>query len=779
MASLSSLLLRIILVLAILQAAFAATDCPAGQGSDPADPTRATCVDCISDPTKPLTYSTAVNSNTACIACIDNSADCGGDKGPGTCAAGYAGTTDPTATGGASCTACSTDTYKADAGNTACSPCAKTTTTPATLIVDQCGGTSPGECIAGYGFSASTKTCTACTSNYYKLGVSNNACVLCNMDATDCGGAKAGTCKAGYGTTNAGVNCNHCDDGVSYKTATDNSNCVLCVPNAYQCGFTSAGFCEKGFGGTTDPAATGGASCVACTTGTYKATNTNVACTACGTNAGCGGDSDGSCAAGETGNPGSCTACSAGKYKDVTGSSQCSNVGGGEYPSTTITISSPEKTWSGIAASPTYMSLVATVSGTNGAIWSSLDGGATWSAQEDATATGKGWGGIVAAVATDDDWKNGVVKMAATVSGGGIWKSDDSGKKWTTTSAPTKAWTGIAGTPDLTIMVALDYVGTPWKTINSGDTWVAINGPTDASDLWGIAISPCGRKMLVTASTSIYMTIDDAVTWTTKKTGLLEFKGITASADFTNMAVVVSNGQIWSSSDTGTTWATIGASPSKTWRYIIGTFTIVSQTNNKAFYRFAATATTNAQDGAPGDYIYQSSDAGAHWSHNGQIAGALAAAPVNQGDLGAPASTNCPPGSYSPEPASGAAQGNQICTLCEAGTYSSGLGTNDAGTDGNTACATCPTGKTSTLGAVLCTPTAAPTPAPTGSSSNAQGSSSTGGVVGGVCGGLAVLGAVGYYYFYVHTAEKTALSAADNSGLDMKLTKIDKEDNWA
>jgi hypothetical protein len=61
-------------------------------------------------------------------------------------------------------------------------------------------------------------------------------------------------------------------------------------------------------------------------------------------------------------------------------------------------------------------------------------------------------------------------------------------------------------------------------------------------------------------------------------------------------------------------------------------------------------------------------------------------------------------------------------------------------------------------------PAPGPAPAPTGSSSNAQSSSSTGGVVGGVCGGLAVLGGVGYYYFYVHAAKKTALSAAETVG---------------
>ena len=217
--------------------------------------------------------------------------------------------------------------------------------------------------------------------------------------------------------------------------------------------------------------------------------------------------------------------------------------------------SSGSKAWSFIASSGDGAKLAATVYG--GDIWTSTNSGSTWT--ESASTGSKNWFGITSS--------SDGTKLAATVYGGAIWTSTNSGSTWTeSASTGPKNWTAITSSSDGTKLAAVTWYGSIWTSSNSGSTWAesASTGP----NAWiAIAASSDGTKLAaVVDGGSIWTSSNSGSTWTeSASTGPKAWIAIAASSDGTKLAATVLNGSIWTSSNSGSTWTESTSTGPKKW----------------------------------------------------------------------------------------------------------------------------------------------------------------------------------------------------------------------
>jgi hypothetical protein len=185
------------------------------------------------------------------------------------CGPGYTGTD--------SCNLCAENTIKPTSGSDACTPCAAGTVSNAERTACVCG---PGQEPDGAG------GCDPCPPNHYKSAYTDDACLECRLNsATDSTGTTADylcKCIPGYYNSDSPTNdCEPCGTG-TYKTTSANLEaCVACPTGSTTLTTTndelSDCICDLGYTGT------GGASCVACEIGEYKASTGSAACTTCPT----------------------------------------------------------------------------------------------------------------------------------------------------------------------------------------------------------------------------------------------------------------------------------------------------------------------------------------------------------------------------------------------------------------------------------------------------------------------------------------------------------------
>ena len=173
-------------------------------------------------------------------------------------------------------------------------------------------------------------------------------------------------------------------------------------------------------------------------------------------------------------------------------------------------------------------------------------------------------------------------KMAAIVYAGNIWTSNNSGETWTEVAVGnTEQWYSITMSADGTKLAATSHNGNVWISSNSGSTWTSTAssefGTTGYINLMDIASSADGTKLVTShyAIGEIWMSSDSGVTWTAKNklnTGMANiqsWRGASMSDDGTKVMVVVKNGNIWSSSNSGEgLWTENTTSPgaTKDWR---------------------------------------------------------------------------------------------------------------------------------------------------------------------------------------------------------------------
>jgi hypothetical protein len=147
-------------------------------------------------------------------------------------------------------------------------------------------------------------------------------------------------------------------------------------------------------------------------------------------------------------------------------------------------------------------------------------------------------------------------KLVAVVNNGGIYTSTDSGATWTQAAdAPGKLWTSVASSADGTKLAAGNSIGTIYTSINSGINWtMAANAPS--ASWWGIAASADGSKLAAAYVAPfpgmIYTSTDSGTTWAPNNV-TDGWTSIASSADGNNL-VAASSLRIYTSTDSGASW---------------------------------------------------------------------------------------------------------------------------------------------------------------------------------------------------------------------------------
>lgn len=236
--------------------------------------------------------------------------------------------------------------------------------------------------------------------------------------------------------------------------------------------------------------------------------------------------------------------------------------------------------WSAITSSSDGMKLAAVVWG--GQIYTSTDGGATWTARE----SNRYWSSIVSS--------SDGTKLAAVVRNGQIYTSSDSGATWTARETD-RNWITITSSSDGAKLAAVVYGGQVYTSTDSGETWVA----RFISQNWhGITSSSDGTKLAATVkSGNIWTSADSGVSWTLRGVAH-EWGSITCSDNGAKLAVLATGYQIYTSSDSGASW--------------------IPRDSNRVWYSIASSSdgmklAAVVKEG----YIYTSTDSGVTWVARG------------------------------------------------------------------------------------------------------------------------------------------------------------------
>jgi len=182
-------------------------------------------------------------------------------------------------------------------------------------------------------------------------------------------------------------------------------------------------------------------------------------------------------------------------------------------------------------------------------IYVSTDSGNTWTAKGPIVAPAS-YSGI--AMSPD-----GTILIAA-VYGGQIYVSTDSGNTWTVTGSPSANWTGVAMSSDGTIQTAGVWGGQIYVSTDSGNTWTA-----KASDRSWSSVAMSADGTIQTASVDagdgkIYVSTDSGNNWTAKEEGGGCWKSVAMSADGRIQTACGYDRHIYASTDSGNTWTNTG-----------------------------------------------------------------------------------------------------------------------------------------------------------------------------------------------------------------------------
>ena len=217
----------------------------------------------------------------------------------------------------------------------------------------------------------------------------------------------------------------------------------------------------------------------------------------------------------------------------------------------------PTARWQSIASSADGTHLAGAIY--NGSVYTSTNSGITWTQQTNAPSTY--WSAIVSSA-------DGTHLAAAISFGaGGIYTSTNSGFTWThQTNAPFANWFSIASSMDGSRLAAAGGYTGVWVSTDGGVTWVQqTNVP---NQYWSsIVLSSDGTRLAISSSQTnlpVLTSTNGGATWIQSGSPALSWTSLTASADGSRMAALVSGSGIWISTNSGSTWIQ-GNAPSNTW----------------------------------------------------------------------------------------------------------------------------------------------------------------------------------------------------------------------
>jgi len=305
--------------------------------------------------------------------------------------------------------------------------------------------------------------------------------------------------------------------------------------------------------------------------------------------------------------------------------------------------SAPSNTWSSVASSADGARLVAVAAPYydwngnqllgDGAIYSSLDSGATWTRT---TAPSNHWtsvassadGARLVAVAAPYWYSDGTNWYY--VGDGAIYGSLDSGATWTRTSAPSNSWSAVASSADGAKLVAvasadasLTGPGQIYTSSNSGATWTPTSAPSNY--YWYAVASSAEGAKLVAAADQIYTSSDSGATWTATGAPSGAWTAIVSSADGYRV-VAAGNWVPLCTLPYSGPWRLADA-PANDWRSVAssadGTKLVAADYSAGAIWNSSNSGVTWTQTSAPSNYWYSvasSADgtklvAVAYWEH--------------------------------------------------------------------------------------------------------------------------------------------------------------------
>ena len=218
------------------------------------------------------------------------------------------------------------------------------------------------------------------------------------------------------------------------------------------------------------------------------------------------------------------------------------------------------RVWSAVASSADGTKLVATVKG--GQIYTSTDSGVTWAPQD----SSRNWSSV-ASSADGTKLVAGVGDNAISV--GYIYTSGNSGVGSWSQHDSTRQWVSVASSADGTMLVAAVY-----GTVSAGGPGVYTSGNSGAA--WGrttltnsfcssVASSADGTKLVATVyGGRICTSTNSGGSWVTNASSL-NWTAVASSADGTRLIAAVSSGQLYIYYNSGTNWTAVNPAASLQW----------------------------------------------------------------------------------------------------------------------------------------------------------------------------------------------------------------------
>ena len=265
-----------------------------------------------------------------------------------------------------------------------------------------------------------------------------------------------------------------------------------------------------------------------------------------------------------------------------------------------------EASWRSTAMSSDGTKLIA---GSNTTLYTSANSGATWT--ERASAGSHIWKGV-ASSADGTKLAAASTNCDVDVCGPGyIYTSTDSGATWTErTSAGSREWQSITSSADGTRLAAVAWGEYIYTSTDSGATWTEQTSATIQS-WYSITSSADGTRLAAVSYdynnySSVYTSTDSGVTWT-EQTGAYDigWSDIASSADGTKLVAVTGEGRIYTSANAGVDWTV-------QYDVLDGIYNdyFVAMNNNGTKIAIA----DSGDYGYGGGYIYTSTDSGATWA---------------------------------------------------------------------------------------------------------------------------------------------------------------------
>jgi hypothetical protein len=215
--------------------------------------------------------------------------------------------------------------------------------------------------------------------------------------------------------------------------------------------------------------------------------------------------------------------------------------------------------WSAVASSADGTKLVATVKG--GQIYTSANSGVTWTPQAGSTnwssvASSADGTYLVAGVGNNAGLVGNIYTSAN--SGGGSWSSHDNARQWVS----------VASSADGTKLVAAVYgtagSGNPgvYTSTSSGSSWGLSKAVQYCSS---VASSADGTKLVATVyGGQIWTSINSGSSWSARDSSR-NWTAVASSADGSRLLAAVSGGSLYISYNTGTNWAAVNSGATAQW----------------------------------------------------------------------------------------------------------------------------------------------------------------------------------------------------------------------